>query len=266
MIILSNLVVPYLVFHAKPFKNFDDKGLGSTKFLLEVKFLSDSISIAEATRRVVQVHPSILDGIKQGVINYSALAELIRERVLRLANRKSVQIDAIKMALMRYAEELKESKRLLESNISKIIAASELELKNDVTVFTVLQHALINKFDALAKFVEGSRFFQIIQGTKTFTIAAHQNLLPSLTEIIEEKNIIATNKNQSALILISPQEIIDTPGIVAYVSDLFANHNINITQFMSCHLDTIFIISREDSINAYKVLEEKILLFREVLS
>ncbi|MHA1130058.1 MAG: DUF7523 family protein [Candidatus Helarchaeota archaeon] len=228
--------------------------------------MSDQLSIAEATRRVIQVHPSIIDSIKQGVINYSALAELIRERVLRLANRKSVQIDAIKMALMRYAEELKESRKLLEANISKIIAGSELELKNDVTVFTVLQHALIKKFDALTPFVEGSRFFQIIQGTKTFTIAAHQNLLPSLIELIEDKNIIATNKNQSALILISPHEIIDTPGIVAYVSNLFANHNINITQFMSCHLDTIFIISREDSIKAYKALEEKILQFREVLS
>ncbi|MFX1295673.1 MAG: ACT domain-containing protein [Promethearchaeota archaeon] len=228
--------------------------------------MADQISIAEATRRVIQVHPSILDGIKQGVINYSALAELIRGRVLRLANRKSVQIDAIKMALMRYAEELKESRKLLESNISKIVAASELELKNDVTVFTVHQHALINKFGALTKFVEGARFFQIIQGTKTFTIAAHQNLLPPLIELIKEKNIVATNINQSALILISPPEIIETPGIVAYVSDLFATHSINITQFMSCHLDTIFIISRVDSINAYKLLEEKIILFRQVLS
>ncbi len=228
--------------------------------------MADQISIAEATRRVIQVHPSLIDGIKQGVINYSALAELIRERVLRLANRKSVQIDAIKMALMRYAEELKESRKLIETNVSKVIANSELELKNDLTIFTVLQHALINKFDAITKFVEGARFFQMIQGTKTFTIAAHQNLLPSLIDLIGEKNIVATNKNQSALILISPKEIIDTPGIVAYVSDLFATHNINITQFMSCHLDTIFIISREDSRDAYGLLEDKILLFRDVLS
>lgn len=228
--------------------------------------MADQISIAEATRRVIQVHPSIIDGIKQGVINYSALAELIRERVLRLANRKSVQIDAIKMALMRYAEELKENRKLIETNISKIIAKSELELKNDLTIFTVHQHALINKFDELTKFMEGARFFQMIQGTKTFTIAAHQHLLPSLVELIQEKNIVATNNNQSALILISPPEIIDTPGIVAYVSDLFATHNINITQFMSCHLDTIFIISREDSITAYQLLEEKIMLFREILA
>ncbi len=228
--------------------------------------MTEQLSIAEATRRVIQVHPSILDGIKQGVINYSALADLIRERVLQLANRKSVQIDAIKMALMRFAEELKEERKLLETNIANIIAKSELELKNDVTVFTVYQHALIKKFNALTEYIEGSRFFQIIQGTKTFTLAAHQHLLPSLIELIEEKNIIATNKNQSALILISPPEIIETPGIVAYVSDLFATHNVNITQFMSCHLDTIFIISREDSINAYKLLEEKIMQFRQVLS
>ncbi len=228
--------------------------------------MADQISIAEATRRVIQTHPSIIDGIKQGVINYSALADLIRDRVLQLAERKSVQIDAIKMALMRYAEELKDHRRILEANISKIIAASELELKNDVTVFTVYQHALVNKFDALTNFVEGSRFFQIIQGTKTFTIAAHQNLLPSLVELIEEKNILATNKDQSALILISPPEIIETPGIVAYVSNLFATNDINITQFMSCHLDTIFIVSRQDSINAYKLLEEKIMVFRQVLS
>jgi len=227
--------------------------------------MQDQISIAEATRRVIQIHPSLIDGIKQGVINFSALAELIRDRVLRLANRKSVQIEAIKMALMRYAEELKESRKLIEENISAILAKSVLEMKNDVTVFTVHQFALLNKLDKLTKYMEGSRFFQLIQGTKTFTIAAHQNLLPSLIELIEEKNILATNKDQSALILISPPEIIEVPGLVAYVTDLFATHNINITQFMSCHLDTIFIIKREDSVNAYKLLEERIMLFRDIL-
>jgi ACT domain len=227
--------------------------------------MQDQISVAEATRRVIQIHPSLIDGIKQGVINFSALAELIRERVLRLANRKSVQIEAIKMALMRFAEELKESRKLIEENVSAILAKSVLELKNDVTVFTVHQFALLNKLDKLTKFMEGSRFFQLIQGTKTFTIAAHQNLLPSLIELIEEKNILATNKDQSALILISPPEIIEVPGLVAYVTDLFATHNINITQFMSCHLDTIFIIKREDSVNAYKILEERIMLFRDIL-
>jgi hypothetical protein len=227
--------------------------------------MQDQISVAEATRRVIQIHPSLIDGIKQGVINFSALAELIRERVLRLANRKSVQIEAIKMALMRYAEELKESRKLIEENISAILAQSVLELKNDVIVFTVHQFALLNKLDKLTKYMEGSRFFQLIQGTKTFTIAAHQNLLPSLIELIEEKNIVATNKDQSALILISPPEIIEVPGLVAYVTDLFATHNINITQFMSCHLDTIFIVKREDSVNAYKMLEERIMLFRDIL-
>jgi hypothetical protein len=227
--------------------------------------MQDQISVAEATRRVIQIHPSLIDGIRQGVINFSALAELIRERVLRLANRKSVQIEAIKMALMRYAEELKESRKLIEENISAILAQSVLELKNDVTVFTVQQFALLNKLDKLTKYMEGSRFFQLIQGTKTFTIAAHQNLLPSLVELIEEKNILATNKDQSALILISPPEIIEVPGLVAYVTDLFATHNINITQFMSCHLDTIFIVKREDSVNAYKLLEERIMLFRDIL-
>ena len=227
--------------------------------------MQDQISIAEATRRVIQIHPSLIDGIKQSVINFSALAELIRDRVLRLANRKSVQIEAIKMALMRYAEELKESRKLIEENISAILAKSVLEMKNDVTVFTVHQFALLNKLDKLTKYMEGSRFFQLIQGTKTFTIAAHQNLLPSLIELIEEKNILATNKDQSALILISPPEIIEVPGLVAYVTDLFATHNINITQFMSCHLDTIFIIKREDSVNAYKLLEERIMLFRDIL-
>ncbi|MHA1265583.1 MAG: DUF7523 family protein [Candidatus Helarchaeota archaeon] len=227
--------------------------------------MTEQISIAEATRRVIQVHPSILDGIRQGVINYSALAELIRERVLRLANRKSVQIDAIKMALMRYAEELKESHKILETNISKIIAESELELKNDVSVLTVLQHALINNFPDLSQFARGARFFQILQGTRTFTIAAHQNLLPALTELIGKQNIVSTNTDQSALILISPPEIIETPGIVAYVSNLFATNNINITQFMSCHLDTIFIISRNDSRTAYALLEDKIMLFRQIL-
>lgn len=227
---------------------------------------SGDISIAEATRRVISNRPAIIDCIKLGIINYSALAELVRDDVNHILKGKEANVDAIKMALMRYSDELKYLKRLLEERVREVISESILELKNDLAVLTVKQDPFIRKLTELTLTIRNFRFFQITQGTSTFTLIIDQGSLNKVIEIVGKNNVTDILHEQSAIILISKPEIISTPGVVAYLTSLLADNGINITQIISCHMDTVLIVKREDALRAYKLLEEKILSLRKELA
>jgi len=223
------------------------------------------ISIAEATRRIAKSHPSIIDCMKLGVINFSALADLIKDDVTKLVDRtRKINMDAIKQALMRYAEDMTDKWRSMEAEIVQIIAESKLELKNDLVVITVKPIIFLSGAVHLSELTQDMEFFQLIQGTNSFTLIIDSDFKDKVIEMLKKVNVINVKENQSAVILKSPLKIYEVPGIVAYITDLFARNNINITNFMSCHTDTIYVINRKESRRAFEILEDKILMLRKI--
>ncbi len=225
----------------------------------------DSISIAEAARLIVSGKPSIIDGLRQGVINFSALAEMIKEQVMEIVDKKSVNVDSIKMALMRYADELKSQRKILEEQIAEVTANSILELKNDVAILTINQKSFLIRFDQIFKSLNSFRFLQLTQGTETFTVVTDLQSKEKIVESVGEKNIVLEIEDQSAIVIISPKQIIDVPGVIAYITDLLSTNGINITQIISCYTDTLLIVDRRDALKAYQTLENKILSLRKML-
>ncbi|TFF89324.1 MAG: hypothetical protein EU549_00975, partial [Promethearchaeota archaeon] len=177
---------------------------------------SNEISIAEASRTVIQTKPAVLNAMSNGIVNYSALANMIMDEVLGLVNREKVHIDAIKMALMRYSEEIKERKLEFDEKIASVLIHSKLQLKNELIYFSVSKRAVIDS-NILKLISDYDVYFQLIEGTNSFTILADVELKDRIIEILNKKNILLMNEDQSGLILISPSEIIDVPGIISFV-------------------------------------------------
>ena len=228
----------------------------------------EKLSIAEATRRVIWTRPSMIDALKLNVINYKALAENIYDDVKVLLQKKdsgAISLDSIQSALIRYADDLKKQKDLLEDKISRILAKTVLELKNDLVVFTITEDALLKCREDVFKLVSDARFFHLIQGNNTFTIIADQSLEKKMLSLFTPKNVVQSIKNQSGIILISPEEIVEVPGVVSYLHGLLAYKNINVTQSISCYKDTILIVDRTEALDAYALIENQILLFRQLI-
>ncbi|MGB9728311.1 MAG: DUF7523 family protein [Thermoprotei archaeon] len=219
--------------------------------------MKSELSIAKVVRSVVNTHPSLIDCLRNGTLNYTATAKMLRDEVSKLMG-TDVEVDAIKMALIRYSEELKEDLERIENNVRKVLAESTLQMRNDVVVVTTKWENVTGKLDTIIRVSGGSRFFQITQGINTFTIVIEKKMEKDLVSIIGEHNVNSIIRNQSAIILLSPEEIISTPGVIAYTTWLLSKEGINITQIISCHLDTIFIVSQEQALKAYKVLEDSI--------
>jgi hypothetical protein len=62
-------------------------------------------------------------------------------------------------------------------------------------------------------------------------------------------------KNLVALILLSPPMVEDTPGFVAFITQLLASRNINIVEFISCSTNTIIILDSGQALQAFSLLQ-----------
>ena len=74
-----------------------------------------------------------------------------------------------------------------------------------------------------------------------------------------QSEILDIIDNQSALVLVSPIDIITTPGVINYVTGLLAFNEINVTQILGSYTDTIIVINRADALKAFQVLEQRII-------
>ena len=54
------------------------------------------------------------------------------------------------------------------------------------------------------------------------------------------------------VIIASPEEIEETPGVFSYVASLLSDRGINVLEAMSCWSETLFVVSEKD---IAKVLE-----------
>jgi aspartokinase len=220
-------------------------------------------SIAEVTKSIVLQHPSIIDCMKMDILNYSSLATLIKSEVENVIKGKKVRDEAIKVALIRFSQEISEKWKLMEGRISWLLKKSTVELKSDIAVVTVKQALLVDKLGELMRIASKSRFFQLTQGTRTFTISCDKKIIDEvIKEIGGEKNVEKVIDDQSAIIIVSPVEVIEIPGFVSYVTTQLAWNGINITQIISCHEDTILIVDRKDAQKAYNIIEDMIIKHR----
>jgi len=196
----------------------------------------------ELTEKYLTEHPSILDCLKNGIINYSKLSRKIAKD---LDIEKKTSIEAILIACRRYEAKIKNGK-ILEDKILKILKESELEIKNKIAVTIVDKRKYLWKIIEIEnKFQKSADTFYAIEGSKVFTIITTEKHLQDL-KILFGNAIIKTSKNLAMITIKSPKELENTPGVNAFVYSKFREHGINIVEQMSCWTDTIVVISEND--------------------
>ena len=59
----------------------------------------------------------------------------------------------------------------------------------------------------------------------------------------------------TALVVISPQEIVSTPGVLNNIISHFSMNKVNIEEIISCYRDTIIIVDENDSAKSYQIVK-----------
>ena len=205
-------------------------------------------------RGILDLDPCLHDCVVERVVNFTELARRIRPLVEESVGGR-VAVDSVKMALIRYAER-RGGEHDWRSSVMRLLARSRVEARTGIAVVTV-SVAVLPKLVRLAEALLGrARIFTVMQALTTVTIIVDEEHLDQVVGLIGRENIVELLKDQAAVIIVSPREVITTPGFLAYVTGVLARNGINITQVESCHTDTIIIVSKRDLYRAFKLVTD----------
>jgi hypothetical protein len=215
-------------------------------------------SIAERTRVYIDAHPSVKDCISKDLINYSSLARQIMKD-LGIRNEEAVMI-----ACRRYAVKLAKSDH--EREILRILANSRLEVKTKISIVTAkndwtVLHRLESVFQ---KLINEKAIMQVIQGAQAITVIADEKLKNEVVSAVGRENVLKVRQDLVEITVKSPERIVETSGVFAFLASNLAENNVNVVETVSCYTDTIFIMNEADMIYGYSILTKIIESAEEV--
>jgi len=188
-------------------------------------------SVARQVREAIQMRPSLLDALKMGIVNYSALARMLQDEI------GEGSTEAVKAAVIRIAEDLSKERGLQEEEVRGILKESKVRLQDKIAV-------LISP----------------IKMDIPYIVTAY--LTDSYVYIVDQTTIakdmpkqVQVMSNLVALVLLSPDRVETTPGFVAFITQLMGGHDINIIEFISCFTNTIIVLDTRDALKAFSLLQ-----------
>lgn len=188
-------------------------------------------SVARLVREAIQMRPSLIDALKMGIVNYSALARMLQEEI------GEGSTEAVKAAVIRIAEDLSKERGLQEEEVRSILKESKVRLQDKIAV-------LISP----------------IKMDIPYLVTAY--LTDSYVYIVDQTTLgkdmpkqVQVMSNLVALVLLSPDRVETTPGFVAFITQLMGGHDINIIEFISCFTNTIIVLETKDALKAFSLLQ-----------
>lgn len=191
------------------------------------------MTIAEEVRNHLKNKPYVLEALEKGIVNLSELSRQIQ---------KELKIDnmiAIKAALRRFSEELQRRKHKREEKALSLLKESTITLHDGNSVVVT------------SKPLENEGRIKVNLGGQ-FVYLTDKNSLGKIDGILQK------HENCVVIVIHSPVELEVTPGVVAFLTSLLAEQNINIIEFISCWTDTIIVVDKKDSLKTYEVLSNVI--------
>ncbi|MFQ6084918.1 MAG: hypothetical protein ACE5OY_01430 [Candidatus Bathyarchaeia archaeon] len=187
-------------------------------------------STAQEVREVLLRRPFLMNALRLGIVNYSALARYLRREV-------RASTDAIKASILRERKrgiaEMAEEKEILD-----LLKRTKISMRDKVAILIADKELEV---PYLIKASLSDSYVYLVDQTK------------AEIDPIRDANII---RDMVALTLTSPVDIEHTPGFVAFITQILASKGLNIRELISCYTDTVVVLRAEDAIKAFALLEK----------
>jgi hypothetical protein len=176
-----------------------------------------------------------LEALEEDIVNLSKLSRLIKREL------KKDSEGAIRAALRKFSAEIRGHMLEREKAIKKILKDSNIDLKDNLNTLISrkplrMQTKLSITFDDIFVYVV-DRLWN------------HGNSL---------RNDLWSDPCEGCglIIIKSPPEVEETPGVVAYLTSALAEQNINVVEFVSCYTFTVLVVKKDDIVRTYAALRK----------
>ena len=208
------------------------------------------MNITKLTEQYVSEHPSIKDCVKKKLVNYSRLSR----QIIKDSSLKGSDFDAVLIAARRYFRKLAKSASV-EDKIRLLLSNSRIEIKNKIVVVVIDRYVYTDDLLELERKIKKSRnVFYAIEGTDAITIITAATFLAYLLARFKS-SVIKVWEDLALVVIASPEEIEETPGVFSYLSSMLSDRNINVLEAMSCWSETLFVVAQEDIANVLEALK-----------
>jgi aspartokinase len=205
-------------------------------------------NIVHEVWKILDTSPSIQRDMGLGLINHSALARYIIEEKNVKAN-----IDAVLSAIRRY--ELEHNEDLINT-ANNIICHSAVSTKSRLANISIIKDTatqkLLPKLFSLINYNRGD-VLRIIQADESIKILVDEKNLEKVKQMFTNDKIIKIDENLGEINIHLHPEAVNTPGIIAVISNELLMNGINIMETMSCVPELLWFVREKDLPTAYNV-------------
>ncbi len=191
------------------------------------------MTTAQDVRNYLRNKPYLLEALEKGIVNLSELSRQVQQEL------KTSNTIAVKAALRRFSEELQRHKQKREEKVLQLLKRSSITVYDRKSVIITAKEMTTKngmKVDLLGKFV----------------------YLLDRSDLPERITTLIKHDNCTMIVVNSPEELENTPGVVAFLTALLAEQNINIIEFISCWTETIIVVEKKDSLKTYEALSNMV--------
>jgi len=221
---------------------------------VQVGEASDPRTGAEIARQYVSGHPSVADCLAYGVVNVTALARRIGDEVGFRHH------EAIEAALRRWKPD-RDPASSVEGRVLAVIRDSRIEVRTRVALVTAPPN-----WELLARLVEAGpappsnrrRLFQVLQSPTAVTVLCEEELVDPVLRALGSRHTIVADRGLAAIAVHSPETILETPGVLAFLSGALYRAGLNCLELMSLHLESTFVVRQADALSTFRVLSDLI--------
>jgi len=190
------------------------------------------MSIAEQVRLYIKNKPYVKESLEKGIANLSSLTRQIQKE-LGIKN-----FEAVKAALRRLSEGMKKTKYKREEKVLEILKKSKVSVYDgDAVLITEDPLKVEDKFR--------------VNLGKNWVYLVEKNQIPK-----SGAGIVRKTEGCTTIIIDSPEEIEEVPGVVAYLTSVLSEQGVNVFEFISCWKYTIIVVHKRDSLRAYELLSQ----------
>ena len=210
--------------------------------------MGDMSQITEGVRHYIESHPAVSDAMRLGIANYSAIARRIAKE------HEYSQLQAVLAAVRRYPVATSQSHR--DEVVRRVLRQSRIETRTKIATVTVTQgiDVLQRLGDVVEELLDENSLCRLIQVSRGTVIILEEDSVNRVTKRLRESQVINVRRGLVELAVTSPENIEQTPGLLALLASMLSARGINIVQAMSCYTDTIFILGRADNAAAVEAL------------
>jgi len=210
--------------------------------------------LSEIVEEEIKRSPFLMESLREGLINISALARKIQKPVEKIIG-KGVQTSAIIMSINRLPIQLEHKQ---EPNLVRFISKlRDVRVRSNIVDYTfvssgTLIHAQTSLLLRAAELPKS--FHSISQGVTETTILVDESLEKDQIHIFRKEKCIERERDLTVLTFLLPAENRVLYGFYYFILREFAWNGINLVEVISTSNEFTLVVSTKDLDAAFKVL------------